>query len=136
MVRHKLAEKSDKFHSASCAPIKKLLQAHMAIVNSEIGQEESPAIKDFFTSTYLPWVEKNKRHSTLFSYKQIWDQHLSSHVGDTSVSEYRTSDASKFLGQLSAKYNRNTVAHVRSSLSGIFSIACNLGLIDRNPVSE
>jgi Phage integrase, N-terminal SAM-like domain len=136
MVRHKLAEKSDKFHSASCAPIRQLASHHMAVVNSEVPKEESQTIKEFFEQTYLPWVEKNKRNSTYFSYRQIWDQHLSSHVGSKRLSDYKTSDASKFLGHLSEKYNRNTVAHVRSSLSVIFSIAVNLGLIDRNPVSE
>ncbi|MGA8619651.1 MAG: site-specific integrase [Candidatus Sulfotelmatobacter sp.] len=45
-------------------------------------------------------------------------------------------DGSKFLTGLAARLNRNSLAHVRSLCSGIFSHATSLGLIDRNPFRD
>lgn len=75
MVRHKLAEKSDKFHSASCLPVRQLAHRHMAAVNEDLGAETlSPKIKEFFEGQYIPWVQKSKKNSTQLSYQQIWEQ--------------------------------------------------------------
>jgi integrase len=135
MVRHKLADKSDKFHSASCLPIRQLAQRHMAAVNESITPETlSPKIKDFFEEQYMPWVQKAKKHSTQMSYRQIWDQFLEKHFQETRLDEYETLTATTFLTRLAEKYNRNTIAHVRSSMSGIFTFAGRRGLIKVNPI--
>ena len=74
----------------------------MARVNSEAkpASEDELTVTKFWTDTYLPFVEANKKHSTTHSYKQIWGQHLSTHFGGRTLSEYRTSDAYKFLNGL------------------------------------
>lgn len=41
-----------------------------------------------------------------------------------------------FLTSLSANFGRNSVNHVRSLMSGIFSHACALGKAERNPMRE
>jgi integrase len=133
MVRHKLADKSDKTTSLV---LKKLLRAHMAKVNDGIleSESQSPKIKDFFTEQYMPWVEKSKKNSTRLSYQGIWDKHLEKHFGETRLQEYQTLTATTFLTQLAEKYNRNTVSHVRSSMSGIFTFAGRRGLLLNNPI--
>jgi integrase len=135
MVRHRLADKSDKFHSASCLPVRQLAQRHMSAVNEGLGAEAlSPKIKEFFEGQYMPWVERAKKHSTRLSYKNIWEQHLEKHFGEARLDEYETLAATTFLTKLAEKYNRNTIAHVRSSMSGIFTFAGRRGLIKTNPI--
>ncbi len=135
-----LCERDEKHHSRTCKAVRTLADVAMAKVNAE---SEKPSdgpellVSDFFLHTYLPWVEANKKRSTILSYKQIWAQHLKSHFDSKTLGGYRTSDASKFLtGLAESGLGRNTISHVRSSMSGIFSHSVNLGLIDRNPVSE
>jgi integrase len=139
MVSHRLAAKDDVHYAKNSRQLRQLLQEHMAKVNREVEEIEGPDIlvSDFYGDTYLPWVEANKKPSTTSSYKQIWSQHLESHFEGAKLGEYRTSDASKFLTALAKRgYGRNTISHTRSSMSGLFSHAVNLGLIERNPLSE
>jgi integrase len=135
MVRHKLAEKSDKFHSASCLPIRQLASRHMAVVNEDLGMDElSPKIKDFFETQYMPWVEKSKKHSTRANYADIWKSHLEKHFGETRLKDYKTVTASLFLTKLSEKYSSNTMKGIRNLMSGIFTFAGRRGLIEVNPI--
>jgi integrase len=135
MVRHKLAEKSDKFHSASCLPIRHLASRHMAMVNEDLGMDElSPKIKDFFETQYMPWVEKSKKNSTRANYADVWKSHLEKHFGETRLKGYKTVTASLFLTRLSEKYSSNTMKGIRNLMSGIFTFAGRRGLIEVNPI--
>jgi integrase len=140
LVSHKLAVKSDVYYSEKSVALKKLNAAHMAIVNSSVPVDNATdqlPISTFYEQTYIKWVEAHKKPSTLHSYKQIWNQHLKKHFGKATLSEYQTSDAYKFLNQLAdSGLGRNAISHVRSLMSGIFSKACNRGLIKFNPISE
>jgi|ERR1039458_5966301 integrase len=138
LVSHKLAEKNDVYYSKSSVQLRKLNAEHMAKVNAEVHTPtDGQLISDFWEQTYLKWVEANKKPSTLHSYKQIWNQHLKKHFGKTTLAEYRTSDAYKFLNGLAdSGLGRNAIQHVRSLMSGIFSAACNRGLIATNPLRE
>jgi integrase len=99
---------------------------------------EAPAetVGGFWSATYLPWVLANRRWSTHRGYKNIWKQYLKDELGTKALSEYRTVEGSQFLTRLAAKLNRNSLAHVRSLMSGIFSHATSLGIIDRNPMRD
>ena len=101
----------------------------------EKSKPESQSIATFWDKTYELGFTTNKRHSTSLSYSQIYDQHLKSHLAPFALATYRTSDASKYITGLAKKgYGRNTISHVRSLMSGLFSHAVNLGLIDSNPL--
>jgi integrase len=138
LVSHKLAEKNDVYYSKSSVQLRKLNAEHMAKINAEVQTSmDDQLISEFWEQTYLKWVEANKKPSTLHSYKQIWSQHLKKHFGKTTLAEYRTSDAYKFLNGLAdSGLGRNAIQHVRSLMSGIFSAACNRGLIATNPLRE
>jgi len=97
---------------------------------------EDQLIADFWKDTYLPWVKETKRHSTVYGYQKLWTAELESHFRNRTLGSYRTSDGYKFLESRSKKLGRNSLQHVRSLASGIFTRAVNLGVIERNPWRE
>jgi len=99
-------------------------------------------IGGFWSATYLPWAKNNLRYSTSRGYKKLWEQYLKDALDEEQLSTYRTIDATEFLTKLAAKLNRNSLAHVRSLMSGIFTLAANSkgangkALVDQNPMRD
>jgi|ERR1022692_1457398 integrase len=145
-VTEKLCDVGKQTPSADCTAMDILRKARMAAINAETHQAlkiqapipEAPplTIGAFVLATYLPWVEKNRRWSTHRGYKNIWEQYLKAEMESKPMASYRTVDGSKFLTGLASRLNRNSLAHIRSLCSGIFSHATSLGLIDRNPFNR
>ena len=98
-----------------------------------IETSEDQLVSDFWTRTYLPWVKETKRYSTVYGYEKLWTAFLEDHFRGRTLADYRTSDGYRFLESLSKKLGRNSLQHVRSLASGIFTRAVNLGVIERNP---
>jgi integrase len=135
-VSHRLASKDDKHYSRTCRAVKLLSDEFMREVNAgagALGNVQSTTVAEFWENTYLPFAIANLRHSTVYGYRQIWDQHFAGHFGTLTLQEYRTHMGSKFLTELSKTLCRSTLQHIRSLASGIFSHALNLGLIESNP---
>jgi hypothetical protein len=132
-----LCKRDEKHDSKTCKPVRDIASKVMARVNSgALAAAESPTVAEFWDGTYLPFAEKNLRPSTVHSYGDLGERHLQPHFGDARLATYRSSDATAFLTGLSAKLGRNSVNHVRSLMSGIFSHACALGKAERNPMRE
>jgi integrase len=132
-----LCKRDDKHHSTSCKPVKLLRDKFMLKVNSEADKSRSSAkVVQFWTATYLPFAEKNLRTSTVDSYRDLWERHLEPHFGSAQLSEYRASTATAFLTSLASKLGRNSLNHVRSLMSGIFSHATALGHLEHNPMRD
>jgi integrase len=110
----------------------------MAEINA-IGHAERIApvgdqtVGEFWTRTYLPWAKQNLRRSSWHGYARLWKQYLEKHIAAVSLKKYKTVDGSRFLTSLTPRLNRNTLGHVRSLASGIFTLALNHDLIERNP---
>jgi integrase len=132
---HKLVEKDTKHHSRACKPVRQKCEDFMRGINEQApGQvKHDVTIADFWDQTYLPFVTAKKRPSTVHGYEQIWGSHLKAHFGARTLAEYRTADGYRYLESLTKTLGRNSLAHVRSLASGIFTRAVNLGLIDVNP---
>jgi integrase len=118
-----------------------LRRRRLAEVNAESHQERSAlatelAIGSFWTEIYRPWAKENLRWSTMRGYEKLWSQVLEKELGTRPLAQYRTADGYSFLDGLKSRLNRNSLAHVRSLASGIFTHAVNLGKIDRNPWHE
>jgi len=145
-VTEKLCDKTKEFPSADCHAVTVLRDVRMAQVNAEHHKElsaptplpQAPPLTmgAFWVTTYQPWVLANRRWSTHRGYKIIWEQYLQDELETKALSEYRTVDGSRLLTGLASRLNRNSLAHVRSLMSGIFSHATSLGLIDRNPIRD
>ncbi len=91
----KLVDKSDKYFSASCKAVQDKCDNFMCSINAVNGEDQP--IVTFWDQTYLPFIEENKKASTIRGYKQIWEQHLKPHFAGKTLQEYRTHIGSQFM---------------------------------------
>jgi len=135
-----LCDRDDKHYSKTCKAVRQKQEDFMRGVNAQTprqAQRRDQLVTEFWEKTYLPWVESEKRASTINGYKGIWNQRLKDHFEGRMLADYQTVDGSQYLTALAKeKLGRRTIAHIRSLASGIFSHAVNLGLLDSNPWHE
>jgi integrase len=135
-----LCDRDDKHYSKTCKAVRQKQEDFMRGVNAQSPrqtQRRDQLVTEFWANTYLPWVEAEKRASTIGGYKGIWSQRLKEHFDGRMLGEYQTVDGSQYLTALAKeKLGRRTIAHIRSLASGVFSHAVNLGLLDSNPWHE
>ena len=105
----------------------------MLRVNAPTVKRGAMTVADYWTGVYLPFAEKNLRASSLGGYKQIWNQHLKNHFGETLLTEYSTGMATGFLTKLAEKYSRRTLQHIRTTASALFQHATRLEHLPANP---
>ncbi|PYX30449.1 MAG: hypothetical protein DMG80_11975 [Acidobacteria bacterium] len=140
--RNKVTEKLGDLE-LSRADVSKLRRIRMKAINDHQRRkhvDERPpemTIGRFWTEIYLPWVREKKRFSTVYGYEKLWKHYCEKEVAPRPLTKYRATDGYQLLERLSAKLGRNSLQHVRSLMSGIFTRAVNLGLMpdDRNPWS-
>lgn len=132
----------DREHSsATCKAVKDLAAAHMARVNAGVAVS-TMRVADFWENVYIPWAkeinpkvnEPNLRQSTITGYEQVWSQHLKDHFADATLANYKTPTATAFLTEKAKTQGRNTVHHIRSLMSGVFSHAVATGYVPANPI--
>ncbi len=107
------------------ADIESEAERHMATVNSgTIPAERIVTISDFAERVYLPWIEQHKRPSTAKGYRDIWEDHLKPLCGEVWLKDTRTYHVQGWLNQIGAgKLSRNTLKHIKSVISGNFTLA-------------
>lgn len=100
-------------------------ERHMATVNAgRVPAERITTISDFVEHVYLPWVEQHKRPSTAKGYRDIWEDHLKVICGSIWLKDTRTFHVQNWLNEVGAgKLSRNTLKHIKSVISGIFTLA-------------
>jgi len=98
---------------------------HMATVNSgTVPADRIVTIGDFVEHVYLPWTAEHKRPSTAKGYRDIWKDHLKPLCALVWLKDARTFHVQGWLNQIGAgKLSRNTLKHVKSVISGIFTLA-------------
>jgi integrase len=131
-----LCERDEKHHSLTAKPVLKLLADFQRKINSDSRPQRAVMVTDFWTDTYLPFIRENRRPSTVDGYTQLWESQLKSHFAKHSLQDYRTHHASDFLTSLTTRYGKRSLSHLRSLGSGVFSLALNKGLIERNPFHD
>jgi integrase len=129
----------------SPAKVKLLRDSHMSAINNvrhSTLQSATPtpvvSIGAFWQSTYLPWVEANKRASTARGYRYVWKLYVQPELATTPIDKFNTVDACELLDRmvLVNKLNENTLASVKSLCRGIFATAVRKGVITINPWRE
>ncbi len=114
-------------------------ERHMAKVNgSPIPAERIVTIGDFATNVYLPWVDQQKRPSTAKGYRDVWECHLEPLCASKWLKDTQTFHVQGWLNQIGqCELSRNTLKHIRSVLSAIFTMAKQQGYFDgANPVQN
>jgi integrase len=145
-VTEKLCDVNTEFPTIDCKAVDILRSVRIAVVNKEthtalktqapLPEQPPLTVGEFALATYLPWVKENRTFSTHRHYQNTWKCYVRAELESKPMGDYRTVDGSKFLTGLASRLNRNTLSHVRALMSGIFSHATSLGLIDRNPIRD
>jgi integrase len=107
------------------ADIKTEAERHMATVNSgTVPADRIVTIGDFVERVYLPRIKEHRRPSTAKGYRDIWEDHLKPLSEQVWLKDTRTYHVQGWLNQIGAgKLSRNTLKHVKSVISGIFTLA-------------
>jgi integrase len=100
-------------------------ERHMATVNSgSIPGDRIVTLGDFVERVYLPWIAQHKRPSTEKGYRDIWEDHLKPLCEQVWLKDTRTYHVQAWLNQIGAdRLSRNTLKHIKSVVSGIFTLA-------------
>jgi integrase len=112
--------------------------------DAAIGRDSDMRVVDFWSQRYLPYCETVmqssgrplKKASTVRSYKQIWQQHLVDHFGDTTLRQYVPTMGTRFLRTLIRTSNRNTISHIKALMGSIFRLAMDEERIATNPMRD
>ena len=123
-VTHKLGEVTTRGKRPP-ADIKTEAERHMATVNSgTVPADRIVTIGDFVERVYLPWIDEHKRPSTAKGYRDIWEDHLKPLCQQVWLKDTRTYHVQGWLNQIGVgKLSRNTLKHIKSVISGIFTLA-------------
>jgi hypothetical protein len=107
------------------ADIKKAAEEHMAtIMKGGIPAERIVTIEAFVQCVYLPWIEKHKRPSTFKSYRDIWEAHLKPLLGGFWLRDTKTYHVQGWIDGIgSGTLSRNSLKHIKSTISGVFTLA-------------
>lgn len=139
-------------HVGEHRSLKTLDQVRAAILSSVnaqnkdavTGRESDMRVVDFWSQRYLPYCETVmqssgrplKKASTVRSYRQIWQQHLVDHFGDTTLRQYTPKTGTRFLRTLIGTSNRNTISHIKALMGSIFRLAVSEERISTNPIHD
>ncbi len=89
-----------------------------------VSAERIVTVVDFVERVYLPWIDEHKRLSTAKGYRDIWKDHLQPLCQQVWLKDTRTYHVQGWLNEVEAgKLSRNTLKHVKSAISGIFTRA-------------
>ena len=98
--------------------------------------ETAVSLVDFVERIYLPRMEQQKRPSTVKGYRDIWVNHLKGRGAGLWMREIRTCDIQRILDEIArpGALSGNSLRHIKSQISGIFSYAKQQGYFDgENP---
>jgi integrase len=100
--------------------------------------QSSPDMKiaEFYETIYLPFARGKHKPVTVEGYEQLWKGHLSKHFGERTLQGYRTFMFAEYLRVITPGLSANTLSHIRSLASAIFSFAIQMGRLHVNPMRE
>src|SRR5713226_6919903 len=90
----------------------------------------------FVSEYYDPYARENFKPSTVHGYSKLWRDALCPRVGEIRLRDFKTVDAANTLSYFTGKgWGRRSLQHAKSLLSGIFTHAKNLEVLEGvNPV--
>lgn len=125
--------------SSPPADILRAAEDFMHNVNTNtVPPEQNVSVDVFFESVYLPWIKENRRPSTYKNSGEVWKHHVRALASRERINlkEVRTFTVQKWLNQIGrSNLSRNSLKRIKSTLSGAFTLAKQLGYFDGvNPV--
>jgi len=133
-------------HYKTKRSVETLVEERLKGINHQNRNPETVVtITDFMERIYLPYVDTQKRPSTSGTYRYMWKDHLRNRIGDVLLCQVRTSDVQRWLENIASQdktkngvfLSHQSLKHIKSFLSGIFSHAKRQGFFDGvNPVQD
>lgn len=99
----------------------------------KIRPESNMALVSFVDDIYFPAMEKRLDVSTIQGYKHIWNAHWKGKLKGFALREFRTSDGQRILRSIEG-VGHERLRRIRAFLSGVFTYARELDLLDVNPM--
>ena len=130
----KLCEVDDRYRTK--ADVRPLLAEKLRALNEgRTDARSSLTLAAFVGEYYEPYTRGSLKPSTVHGYSKLWEA-LSPRVGEVRLRDFRTVDAANMLAHFAQRgWGRRSLQHAKSLLSGIFTYAKNLGVLDGiNPV--
>jgi integrase len=131
----KLCDVDDRYRTK--ADVRPLLAEKLRALNEgRTDARSSLTLAEFVSEHYDPYARENFKPSTVHGYSKLWKDALSPRVGEIRLRDFKTVDAANTLSHYAGKgWGRTSLKHAKSLLSGIFTYAKNLGVLDGvNPV--
>lgn len=140
----KLAPFGDQYRSER--NVRVLAQEILQPINARTFDVRSTMeVKAFVESIYLPEVKEKKRPSTYKNYRDIFSIHIKPRLGNISLRQFRCCDGERLLADVARQtrtkegkpLGKNTLARIKSFLSGTFKTAKRIGALDGiNPMTD
>src|SRR6266704_4270423 len=130
----KLCDVDDRYRTR--ADVRPLLAEKLRALNegrTDARSSLTPAA--FVSGHYDPYARENLKPSTVHGYAKLGET-LCPRVGEIRLRHFKTVDAANTLTYFAGRgWGRRSLQHAKSLLSGIFTYAKNLGVLDGvNPV--
>ncbi len=94
-------------------------------------------LQHFIEHSYLPYAKEHKRPSTYKGYINLYNAQVAPRAAGIRLLSFRTVDAQRLLDTIAANtgLSHRSLLHVKSFLSGVFSYAKRIGILDSaNPL--
>ena len=131
----KLCDVDDRYRTK--ADVRPLLAERLRALNEgRTDARSSLTLAAFVSEHYEPYSRENFKPSTVHGYSKLWKDALCPRVGEIRLRDFKTVDAANTLAYFAGKgWGRSSLKHAKSLVSGIFTYAKNLGVLDGvNPV--
>jgi integrase len=131
----KLCDVDDRYRTK--ADVRPLLAERLRALNEgRTDARSSLTLAAFVSEHYEPYSRENLKPSTVHGYSKLWKDALCPRVGEIRLRDFKTVDAANTLAYFAGKgWGRSSLKHAKSLVSGIFTYAKNLGVLDGvNPV--
>lgn len=131
----KLCDVDDRYRTK--ADVRPLLAEKLrALSEGRTDARSSLTLATFVSEHYDSYARENFKPSTVHGYSKLWRDALCPRVGEIRLRDFKPADAANTLAYFAGKgWGRSSLKHAKSLLSGIFTYAKNLGVLDgTNPV--
>src|SRR6266404_4432715 len=131
----KLCDVDDRYRTK--ADVRPLLAEKLRSLNEgKTDARSSLTLAAFVSEYYDPYIRENLKPSTVHGYSKLLEDALCPRVGEIRLRDFKTVDAANTLTYFARRgWGRSSLQHAKSLLSGIFTYAKNLGVLDGvNPV--
>ena len=128
-VSVKLTDYSDQYRTPTS--VRPLAERHLQPVNQGFASDPQ-TVQQFIDLIYLPHAESHKRPSTVKGYRNLYNRYIRSQVAGVRTFGFRTRDGQSLLNRVAAQHQLShmTLIHVKSFLSGVFTLASRVGSLD------